>query len=297
MNKTPPNSWQIVFYIAEKDHLPIFELVLDPFVEGLSMDEDVGTEGCRVVGFCSVRPDASQIEARFLIGSLASGLKAPKFSIESIASIDWVAQYQARTQPVTIGQFFIYPDHFKKGFPKGKIPIALDAGLAFGTGEHQTTEGCLRVLERLRTDCCVVRNALDVGCGTAILAIGISKIWPEIEILACDNDPSAVLTASENIKINGSAGSVTVFESDFYSAPEIAAVRPFDLVVANILAESLIGAAAETAKIVSPSGHLILSGILNKQAVDVVNSHMAEGLTVVDQLEIDEWTTLVLKPN
>lgn len=297
MNKNPPDSWQIVFYIVEKIHLSIFESALDPFVDGLSMDEDDGPKGRRVIGFCSVRPDASEIETRFLIGSLASGLKAPKFSIEGIASIDWVAQYQARTQPATIGQFFIYPDHFKEGFPKGKIPIALDAGLAFGTGEHQTTEGCLRVLERLRNDDCVIKNALDVGCGTAILAIGISKIWPKIEILACDNDPLAVLAASENIKKNDSTGSVTVFESDFYSAPEITAVRPFDLVVANILAGPLIGAAAETAKIVRPSGHLILSGILNKQAVDVVKAHMAEGFTAVDQLQIDEWTTLVLKSN
>ena len=296
MKKNPPDSWQIVFYITEKDHFSTCELVLDPFVEGFSIDEGVGIEGRRVVGFCSVRPDALEIESRFLIGALAAGLKAPKFYIKNIVNIDWVARYQARTRPVTIGRFFIYPDHFKEDFPEDKIPIALDAGLAFGTGEHQTTEGCLRVLERLRADCCVVRNALDVGCGTAILAIGISQIWPEIEILACDNDPSAVWTASENIKNNGCAGSVTVFESDFYSAPEIAAVRPFDLVVANILAGPLIGAAAETAKVVSPSGHLILSGILNKQAVDVVKSHMAEGLTVIDQLKIDEWTTLVLKP-
>jgi len=297
MKKNEPDNWNIVFYIEEKDHLSIFESALDPFVDGMSMEEDDNSRGRRVVGFCSVKPNASEIETRFLLGSLALGLKPPKFSIEGITSIDWVAQYQALTQPVTIGQFFIYPDHFREGFPKDKIPIALDAGLAFGTGEHQTTEGCLRALERLLTDDYVIKNALDVGCGTAILAIGMSKIVPEIEILACDNDLSAVSTASENIKKNRCAGSVTVCQSNFYSAPEIKSASPFDLVVANILAGPLVDAASETAQIVSPAGHLILSGILDKQAVDVVNAHMAEGFTVVDQLLIDEWATLVLKSN
>ena len=297
MNKNEPDSWNIVFYIDEKDHLSIFESALDPFVDGMSMDEDDNSRGRSVVGFCSVKPNASEIETRFLIGSLALGLKPPKFSIEGIASIDWVAQYQARTQPVTIGEFFIYPDHFREGFPKDKIPIALDAGLAFGTGEHQTTEGCRRARERLLNDDCVIQNAIDVGCGTAILAIGMSKILPEIKILACDNDPSAVSIASENIKKNGSAGSVTACESNFYSAAEIKSASPCDLVVAYILAGPLIDAASATAKIVSPPGHLILSGVLDKQAVDVVNAHMAEGFPGVDQLLIAEWATLVLKSN
>jgi ribosomal protein L11 methyltransferase len=289
------NSWQIVFHIAEKEHLSIFEAILEPFVDGVSMDEDAGSEGRRVVGFCSVQPDASELESRLLVGALAAGLEAPNFEIESVASVDWVAQYQARTSPVTIGSFFIYPDHFEDDLPSDKMPVALDAGLAFGTGEHQTTEGCLRALEGLVANGYQVRNAIDVGCGSAILAIGMSKLLPEIEILACDNDPSAVRTASENVQKNNCAHAVKVFESDFYSAPEIATVSSFDLVVANILAGPLIEAAVDTAKQVSPTGRLILSGILNEQAADVVAAHETAGLTVINRLEIDEWTTLILR--
>ena len=289
------NSWQIVFHIAEKEHLSIFEAILEPFVDGVSMDEDAGSEGRRVVGFCSVQPDASELESRSLVGALAAGLEAPNFEIESVASVDWVAQYQARTPPVTIGSFFIYPDHFEDDLPSDKMPVALDAGLAFGTGEHQTTEGCLRALEGLVANGYQVRNAIDVGCGSAILAIGMSKLLPEIEILACDNDPSAVRTASENVQKNNCAHAVKVFESDFYSAPEIATVSSFDLVVANILAGPLIEAAVDTAKQVSPTGRLILSGILNEQAADVVAAHETAGLTVINRLEIDEWTTLILR--
>ena len=295
MGNGPSDSWKIVFYIAEKDHLPIFEAILEPFVDGVSMDEDAGVNGRRVVGFCSVEPKASEIELRFLVGALSGGLVAPKFDIESIASVDWVAQYQARTPPVTIGRFFIYPDHYTDDLPVDKIPIALDAGLAFGTGEHQTTEGCLLALESLLADGHTVRNAIDVGCGSAILAIGASKLWPDIGILACDNDPSAVSTASDNVVKNDCEILVTVFESDFYSAAEITAVSPFDLVVANILAGALIGAAADTAKQVSPAGRLVLSGILNEQAADVVSAHDAAGLVVTNHLKIDEWTTLVLR--
>jgi ribosomal protein L11 methyltransferase len=295
MGNDPSDSWQIVFHIVEKDHLSILEAILEPIVDGISMDEDAGAEGRRVVGFCSVQPDASELESRLLVGALAAGVEAPNFEIESVASVDWVAQYQARTPPVTIGNFFIYPDHFSDDLPADKFPIALDAGLAFGTGEHQTTEGCLRALEGLVAEGFQIRKGIDVGCGSAILAIGMSKLWPDIDVLACDNDPSAVLTASENVQKNNCVHAVKVFESDFYSAPEVAAASPFDLVVANILAGPLIGAAADTAKQVSPTGRLILSGILNVQAADVVTAHETAGLTVMDRLEIDEWSTLVLR--
>ncbi len=259
------------------------------------MDEDAGAEGRRVVGFCSVEPDASDLESRLIVGALAADLKAPKIHIERIASVDWVAQYEARIPPVTIGRFFIFPDHFGDDPPNDKIPISLDAGLAFGTGEHQTTEGCLRVLERFFNDGRSPRNAIDVGCGSAILAIGISKLWPDIDVLACDNDPSAVQTAIENAQKNKCADTVSVLESDFYSAAEIKAAGPFDLVVANILAGPLMSAANDTAKQISADGWLILSGILNDQADDVVAAHTDAGLFVIDRLEIDEWTTLVLR--
>ncbi len=295
MVNDPSDSWQIVFHIAEKDHLSVFETILEPFVDGICMDEDAGEAGRRVIGFCSVQPNATEIQSRFMVGALAAGLETPLFKIESVACVDWVAQYQARTPPVTIGSFFIYPEHFDDELPADKMPIALDAGLAFGTGEHQTTEGCLRALEGLVADGHPIRNAIDVGCGSAILAIGISKLLPDIEILACDNDPLAVETASENVKKNNCAQAVKVFESDFYSASQIAAASPFDLVVANILAGPLIGAAAVTAKQVSPTGRLILSGVLNEQAADVVTAHETAGLTVIDHLKIDEWTTLILR--
>ena len=295
MENDPSDSWQIVFHIAEKDHLSIFETILEPFVDGICLDEDAGEAGRRVVAFCSAQPNAPEIESRFIVGALAVGLETPIFKIEPVSSVDWVAQYQARTPPVTIGSFFIYPDHFDDELPADKMPIALNAGLAFGTGEHQTTEGCLRALEGLVADGYQIRNAIDVGCGSAILAIGISKLWPVVEILACDNDPLAVETASENVLKNDCAQAVKVFESDFYSASEVSAISPFDLVVANILAGPLIGAAGATAKQVSPMGRLILSGILNEQAADVVAAHEIAGLTVIDHLEIDEWTTLVLR--
>jgi len=295
MGDDPSDSWQIVFHIAEKDHLSIFEAILDPFVDGISMDEDAGAEGRQVTGFCSIKPDPSELESRLLVGALAAGVAAPNLKIKKVASVDWVAQYQARTPPVTIGNFFIYPDHFDGDLPTDKMPIALDAGLAFGTGEHQTTEGCLRTLEGLVAGGFQVRNAIDVGCGSAILAIGICKLLPDTEILACDNDPSAVETALENVEKNKCSHAVRVFESDFYAASEIATASPFDLVVANILAGPLIAAAPDTAKQVSSAGHLILSGILNEQAASVIAAHETAGLEVIDHLEIDEWTTLVLR--
>ena len=236
MQYAPSDSWQIVFYVSEKDHLPVFEAILEPLVDGISLDEDSSADGRRVVGFCSTEPDAAILKSRLMVGALAAGLEAPELEIEKIASVDWVARYEARTPPVGIGSFFIYPDHFEGEPPQDSIPIALNAGLAFGTGEHQTTEGCLRVLEKLLAKGHPVRKAIDVGCGSALLAIGISKLRPDISVWACDNDPAAVQTALENVQKNNCAENVEVLESDFYSAAEIGAAGPFDLIVANILA-------------------------------------------------------------
>ena len=294
MQYAPSDSWQIVFYVSEKDHLPVFEAILEPLVDGISLDEDSSADGRRVVGFCSTEPDAAILKSRLMVGALAAGLEAPELEIEKIASVDWVARYEARTPPVGIGSFFIYPDHFEGEPPQDSIPIALNAGLAFGTGEHQTTEGCLRVLEKLLAKGHPVRKAIDVGCGSALLAIGISKLRPDISVWACDNDPAAVQTALENVQKNNCAENVEVLESDFYSAAEIGAAGPFDLIVANILAGPLIDTATETAQQVSPGGQLVLSGILNEQADDVITAYTGAGLSVIDRLEIDEWTTLVL---
>lgn len=293
-NKTP-ESWQIVLCVGDKKDLPVFESVLDPFVDGISVNEEADAEGYRVVGFCSLEPIPSEIELRLLVGGLAIGIEPPKYQIESIDGADWVAEYQARIRPITIGPFFIYPDHCTDMLPSNKIPITLNAGLAFGTGEHQTTEGCLRFLEFLATHGLQVRNAIDIGCGSAILAIAASKLWLDIKLIACDNDPSAVLTALENVRKNNCTDSISVFGSDFYSAPEIKDFRPFDLIIANILAAPLIGAALETAKHLSLTGRLILSGMLNEQVEDVISAYKAVGLICADQLEINGWTTLVLK--
>ncbi|MBK18538.1 MAG: hypothetical protein CMM52_06855 [Rhodospirillaceae bacterium] len=292
MNTELSDSWQIIFYIADKAHLSIFETALSPLVDGISMDQDASSKGRRIVGFCSVEPEFDEVDSRVRISAAAAGIDAPKVDIETVAATDWVSLYQQRTPPVTIGNFFIYPAHYKDPLPSDKIAITLEAGLAFGTGEHQTTEGCLRNLESLAASGYVVRKAIDVGCGSAILAIGLSRLWPDASVFACDIDSTAIETASENISINGCEKVVAVIQSDFYEAPRILDAAPFDLIVANILAGPLISSAAETAKQLSNNGRLILSGILKDQTTEVIDAYERAGLIVIEQDFVDEWATI-----
>ena len=295
MGRSSKKSWKIIIYSDFKTDLSIFETIMEPFIDGILIDQKSGDNRCQITGFCSKEPDEVEFTSRLLIGTFSNDVSLPKFAIKVIDEVDWVAEYIARTLPIRAGKFFIYPDHFHENFPVGSLPLAINAGLAFGTGEHQTTKGCLLALEKIVGSGLRIKTAIDVGCGSAILAIALSKLIPEASILACDNDLAAVMTAKDNVKNNECQMTVKVIQSDFYDASEIIPFTPFDLIIANILAGPLIRIARETAKQLAPGGRLVLSGILEKQATKVINEYSKVGLTVMDHLNVKEWVTLVFK--
>ena len=205
---------------------------------------------------------------------------------------DWVAENQRSFQPFQVGPFWIHPSHQRDAMPAGLLPIEIDAGLAFGTGTHATTRGCLELLASL--DPAETANAVDVGCGSGILAIAMAKLWKR-PVLGGDNDPQAVAVAIENAELNGVASLCRFVTSVGLQAPELAARAPYDLIVANILFGPLI----ELSTSFMPARRVLLSGILVEQAPDIVALYQRRGFGVESQVDREtggaEWRTLLLR--
>ena len=209
---------------------------------------------------------------------------------------DWVAENQRSFQPFKVGPFWVHPSHVRTGMPAGLLPIEIDAGMAFGTGTHATTRGCLEMLATL--DPAETPNAVDVGCGSGILAIAMAKLWQR-PVLGGDNDPQAVEVAIENAARNGVAPLCCFVISLGLEAPELAGRAPYDLVVANILAGPLIELAEPFDAATRPGGRLLLSGLLVEQAEMIVAAYKSRGFVVERHIDLETggaaWRTLLLR--
>ncbi len=209
---------------------------------------------------------------------------------------DWVTMSQAGLDPVEAGRFFVHTAADAGVLPAGRIGIQIEAGLAFGTGQHATTTGCLLTLHALGY---TPKNALDLGTGTAILALAIVKAWPTALVTASDIDPVAIDVSRENSEVNmvnigEAAGEIALYVADGLEDEALSARGPFDLVVANILAGPLIEMAPSIAAALAPGGTLILAGLLAGQADAVEAAYRACGVTPASRTGIGEWPTLRL---
>lgn len=219
---------------------------------------------------------------------------AQDFIVSEVPDQDWVAKVRRDLAPVEAGRFFVYGSHDADKLPLGRIGLLVEAAMAFGTGHHGTTLGCLRALDHLIDDGFVARRAADIGCGTAVLAMAAAKVFPD-PVIASDIDPIAVEVAETNVRTNGLSGRVICLEATGFDQPEILAAAPFDLVFANILKGPLIALAPEMAGHLAPGGFAILSGILNEQAADVIEVYARNGFNLVEHQKIVDWSTLTLQ--
>jgi ribosomal protein L11 methyltransferase len=219
---------------------------------------------------------------------------AKPFVVSEVPETDWVAHVKRELQPVEAGRFFVYGSHDADKVPDGAIALLIEAAMAFGTGHHGTTRGCLLALDRLDRAGFRGRNVADIGCGTAVLAMAAAALWG-LPVIASDIDPVAVDVAVANAAANGLADRVTCVEAAGFAHPALAAKTPYDLVFANILKGPLLDLAPAMAAHVKTSGYAILSGILNGQADEVAAAYKRAGFMLTARDELGEWTTLVLK--
>lgn len=271
---------------AEALGLAMEKLIPEPTGIGVFEIED-GSGLWEVGGYFTESPDIAGLEL------LAAAYGAKPFTVSELPETDWVAKVKRELTPVTAGRFFVYGSHDADQVPEGSEALLIEAAMAFGTGHHGTTQGCLRALDRLANDGLVCENVIDVGCGTAVLAMGAARIWPN-PVMASDIDEVAVDVAKANVHVNDLDDRVICLEAAGFDNPEITAKAPFDLVFANILKAPLIMLAPDMAKYLTPGGYAILSGILNEQADDVVEVYARNGINLSYREEIGEWTTLTL---
>ncbi|MCC5971515.1 MAG: 50S ribosomal protein L11 methyltransferase [Pararhodobacter sp.] len=224
---------------------------------------------------------------------LAKAHGAAPFAVSELPEIDWVAHVRRELKPVEAGRFFVYGSHDADKLPEGRIGLLIEAAMAFGTGHHGTTLGCLKALDRLDTAGFQGRNVIDVGCGTAVLAMAAARIWPD-PVLASDIDAVAVDVADANVIANALQGRVECLEAVGFEHPTIVARAPFDLVFANILKGPLIALAPDMARHTAPGGYAILSGLLVTQAEVVLAAYTAAGFTLHHREDIGEWSILTL---
>ena len=225
---------------------------------------------------------------------LAAAFGAAPFALSELPEIDWVAHVRRELAPIEAGRFFLYGAHDADKVPEGRIALLIEAAVAFGTGHHGTTLGCLRALDRLVDQGLAPARVIDVGCGTAVLAMAAARVFPGT-VLASDIDPVAVEVAEANARANGLADRLVCVEAAGFDHPRIAAGAPFDLIFANILMGPLIDLAPDMARHAAPGGTVILSGLLTTQAEAVTAAYVAQGFAPVAREDIGEWSTLVLR--
>ena len=213
--------------------------------------------------------------------------------VEPLPDQDWIRLSQEGLPPVRAGRFFVYGAHDAGRVPRGVIPIRIEAGLAFGTGHHETTALCLGALSDLAKRR-AFRNVLDLGCGTGLLAIGAAKLWRRT-VLATDIDPVAVGVTKENAVANGVAPLIRAMTADGMTDPAIAAAAPFDLIMANILAGPLTQLAPSLSRALAKGGVLVLSGLLAWQENLVVSFYVPHGLILRERRRDGPWSALVLE--
>ena len=225
---------------------------------------------------------------------LAAVFQAEEFKISELPQIDWVSKVQRSLKPVVAGRFFVYGSHDSDKVPPDCEPLLIEASMAFGTGHHGTTKGCLLALEQLITDGFKAKNVIDVGCGTAVLAMAAARIF-SANVIASDIDSVAHSVAKMNILANGLDRNIQCFEASGFAHEQIKTKNPFDLIFANILLAPLLAIAPDISKYSLSGGYVVLSGILSEQAELVVNKYTGVGFSLSNQIEIGEWTTIIFR--
>lgn len=215
-------------------------------------------------------------------------------TVEALPDQDWVKLSQEGLPPVRAGRFFVYGAHDKGRVPANAIPLAIEAGVAFGTGHHETTTGCLMALDWLKQTGASPRNALDLGCGTGVLALAANRLW-RIPSLATDIDPRAVDVTRENLRLNGGQMQIRAVVAEGFTHPEIAARGPYDLIIANILSGPLTQLAPGVRAHLAPRGRALLSGLLRTQELLVLAFYQSLGFRLERRWRLGPWSALLLR--
>ena len=292
MNQTTGSYWLLT--ITSPENLMPLETAIDGLCapDALSTEIDSRNNHKLQIWFHDA-PDSS-----FIDDIAARALSQPEqadIQLEFVPEHDWLAENRKSFPPLTIGCFWIYGSHVTAPAPKTLLPILIDAAQAFGSGTHPTTEGCLRALSDIRQQRKRPQKILDMGCGSAILAIAASHLFPGASVMAADNDSISVRTAAENRRLNNiSPRQMKTVLSAGFSNRAVSKNGAYDVILANILARPLRLMAGDLTRHLAPNGQLVLSGLLTSQVNWVMQAYLARGMALKRHIIIGDWSCLVL---
>lgn len=264
------------------DIAAVFEITPAPAPQAVLIAEDPFGPKATVDALYAEKPDAE----------LLSRVCGYKVRVAALRDQDWIKKSQRALAPVRAGRFFIYGAHDRGKIPRGIIPICIEAGMAFGTGHHETTSLCLKALTALAREK-KFRNVLDLGCGTGVLAIAAAKLWRE-KVTASDIDHVAVAITAENAAANGEAALVHAILANGFDDEELRGRAPFDLIVANILSRPLTRLAKPLAKALAPGGIAVLSGLMRDEEDAILAAYTRARLKKRRIMRDGPWSSLIL---
>jgi ribosomal protein L11 methyltransferase len=293
MTSTPSTSRATFAIGNEQTARRVVDLLTESFFVGQAAI--AGFEGANGRWYITLHfaetPD--QISIRELVGIAAGNDVAQHITFDRVEAKDWVKATLDELVPVRAGRFIVHGHHDRSKVSPNKLGIEIEAALAFGTGHHGTTRGCLLLLDQVLKARRPAR-VLDLGTGTGVLAIAAAKAVQRA-VLASDTDPLSVRVARDNARLNGTGNLVQTIHATGFSAAEFAKHGPFDLVLANILANPLRQMATPMARHLAPSALVILSGLLPHQAGAVIAAYRARGLVLLRHLQIEGWSSLLMR--
>lgn len=282
--------------LAPAPALPLIELALEQLGGAMVTDGPDRDGRIPVSIFLAAPPDRPHLTALLAAAAAAAGVATPDVVIEALPETDWVAENQKALPAIQAGPFYVYGAHVTAPPPANSIPLLIEANVAFGTGRHESTHGCLLALAALADERCPVDRkggrALDMGCGSGILAIAMAKLWGG-PVLAVDSDADSVRVTKENAAINNVAAAITAVHGDGYNCPAVGGGGPYDVIVENILADAVCAMAPHLKRHLAPGGCAVLSGLLADQAAEVMAAHAP--LRLKREWRLGDWVTLVLE--
>jgi ribosomal protein L11 methyltransferase len=298
---TTATSWKVTLPCTRAEaealegDIAAFALMEQPPVLMTSEASDDG-EHWRLDAYFEGKPSAAAVK---LLRALVPSAGGTKPLIEALPDEDWITMSQAGLEPVDAGRFHVRNRPEDPEAP-GRENILIEAGQAFGTGQHETTAGCLAMLDRMRRVGMRFGNVADIGTGTGLLAIAALRLWPHAYATASDIDPVAVETSRAAAAVNGARegtgpGRVALYTAAGVDHPAILARAPYDLLIANILAGPLIDLAPALCATVEEGGTIILAGLLNEQADAVLAAYRAQGMRLAQRTDNGDWPTLRLR--
>ncbi len=303
MERALSDSWKVTLPCTKAeaealaaDIAPLAEL--DPPPVLMTTEPDAARpDEWRLDAYFEGEPDTASIA---LLAAMVPSAAGAEPQIERVEEQDWVTLSQQGLEPIRAGRFFVHTPAHRDAVPPDAVPLEIDAGRAFGTGQHETTTGCLLALERMKREGLSFGNILDLGTGTGLLAFAAMKLWPTAKAAASDIDPISIEVTEENAAINAvrlgrARGQLELAVAPGMEHARLKARAPYDLIIANILAGPLIDLAPSVAGALEAGGRLILAGLLDSQADAVAAAYRRQGLMLSFTLPRGDWPTLAMR--